>query len=475
MAKVLISWMALENDFIRTKGVNPDGPNATVHKFFYNYEYHLLLTSSKDAMQDMKFQHLVTFIRNTFKHKVTERALDIRDVINLEELCSKINPLLLGLRKEDINIFISPGTPTMQVAWYLANESLGLKTRLFQLRKAEYSKTGKPEQIWVRMEKSSYTSSLLIKQEKSDSQSSGEKPFVFESLKSVYTRAEKVAAEDHIRILITGETGAGKERLADYIRNSSPRRNRPYERINCSAFSDQLLESRLFGYRKGAFTDAKEETSGLFENLDGGTILLDEIGDITPYMQQTLLRVIETGEFLRIGATETEGSNVRILAATNRNLQELCKEGKFRYDLYYRLAVVEIKLPSLKDYPYNEREQLFDYLWEKSKIDFNKKEPKLKSALKKKILEYPFPGNIREMENIIDGILAEAEDEVQPFHLPDRIITPPTVTSLRLIDVENAHIRKVLQMFPDNKQQACKVLGITINTLKERIKKYNIH
>lgn len=475
MGNILISWMAFENDFQKGKGaVNPDGPNATVHKFFYEYDKHILLTSSKNAKDDIRYQHLVSYLRNTFTHKIEEKAMAISDVISLEEISSKIGPLLLGLKNDEINIFISPGTPTMQVAWYLANESLGINTNLFQLRKAEQSKTGNPEQIWVKMEKSSYTSSLIIRQGKMETPPDSEENLIVHSLKGIYKRAEKIATADHVRVLITGETGTGKEMMAKYIHDNSPRRNAKFERINCSALSDQLLESRLFGYEKGAFTGADSKTPGLFHVLDGGTILLDEVGDITPYMQQSLLRVIESGEILRVGSTKTETVNVRILAATNKDLLELCSKKQFRYDLYYRLAVTELKLLSLKEYSYKEKEQMFDYLWKQSKKDFNKKEPKLNKAIKKSILEYSFPGNIREMGNIIDGIIAEVDDEVKLEQLPERIIKPNPESSLKLIDVENAHIKKILQMFPNNKQQVCKVLGITVNTLKDRVTKYGL-
>lgn len=475
MAKILISWMALEFDFIKGKGsVNPDGPNSTVHKLFYSYDYHLLLTSSKSSMDDIKFQHLITFLRNTYKHKVEEKAMGIMDVINLEEISGKINPLLLGLKKNEIDIFISPGTPTMQVAWYLANESLGINTNLFQVRRAEYTETKKPEQVWVKMEKSRYTSALIIKQDKLDAPPL-EKKLITDSLEGVYKKAEKIAGADHVRVLITGETGTGKEIMAMHIHNNSPRKKEKFERVNCSAFGNDLLESRLFGYEKGAFTGAMERTPGLFHELDGGTILLDEIGDITPFMQQTLLRVIDSGEILRVGSRTTEKVNVRVLSATNRNLLELCKANKFRYDLYYRLAVAEIKIPALSEYKYKEKEKMFDYLWKRSRKEFNKKEPKLKTEIKRRILEYPFPGNIREMENMIDGIIAEADDEVKLKYLPERVTAPSSENSLKLIDVENAHIMKVLKMYPDNKQQACRVLGITINTLKGRIEKYKLH
>ena len=394
----------------------------------------------------------------------------INDVINLEEITGKINSLLIGNKDNEIDIFISTGTPTMQVAWYLAHESLGLNTKLFQLRKPEHSTTGKNEQVWVTIQKSSYTSSIIIKQDSFTKASEYKDKLILDSLKNVYSKADKIAAADHVSVFISGETGTGKELLAKHIHDNSPRAKEKFIAINCSALSDQLLESRLFGYVAGAFTGANKNTEGLFHEANGGTIFLDEIGDISPFLQQALLRIFPKGEILRVGSRKTEFVNVRIISATNKDLPEMCKEGKFRDDLYFRLSVSELNLPALREYKSKEKELLFEYLWNQSKVKFNKKEPKLKPEIKRLILQYPFPGNIREMENVIESIMAESEDEVEKNHLPLRILNPRTEYSLKLKDVEREHIKKVLEMFNNNLARTAKVLGISVNTLKAKIK-----
>jgi len=471
MAKILISWMAFENDFIKGKGaVNPDGPTCSVHKLFFNYDKHILLTSSKNSSDDTKYQYLVTHLRNTFKqHVIEEKGMAISDVISIEEITGKINPLLLGLREYEIDIFISPGTPTMQVAWYLANESLGINTNLFQLRKPEHSKTGKVEQEYVRTEKSSYTSSLIIKQETIDLLPDYKNKLIVDLLKPIYGKAKKIAAADHISVLITGESGTGKEFLAEEIHEQSPRKKNKFIKVNCSALNDELLESRLFGYVKGAFTGATEHMKGLFHEADGGTIFLDEIGDVSPYLQQSLLRAIPKGEILRVGSREVEKVDVRVITATNKNIYELCMNNKFRDDLYYRISVSELHLPSLKEYSFKEKELMFNYLWHKSKTKFNPLNTKLSAEIKRQILDYSFPGNIREMENIIDGIIAESGGEVKTEHLPKRISKPRIEYSLKLKDVEQNHIRMVYEMCEYNMTRTAKILGISYNKVKSKI------
>lgn len=470
MSKILISWIATENDFTKGKlPINQDGPNCTVHKNFYIYDKHILLSSYKNTRDDVKYQHLVTHLRNTFCHIVEEKTMAINDVIDLVEISAKVNTLLLSYRNDEIDIFISTGTPTMQVAWYFAHQSLGIKTRLFQLRKAEHSLKKVPEQIWINLEKSSYTSSIIIKQHEQDRVREYGEIKILGSLKNIYEKARKIAGYDHIRVLITGETGTGKELLARYIHKNSPRKNAGFEAINCSALGDELIESRLFGYVKGAFTGAIETRNGLFQELDGGTIFLDEIGDITPYMQQSLLRVIQSGEVLKVGSRKTEKVNVRVISATNKNLVDLCFHGKFRVDLYYRLAVSENHLPSLKEYKYKEKEDIFDFLWNKSKSKFNKEEPRLTKEIKKRILEYIFPGNIREMENMIDGIIAEADKEVKLDHLPERLLQPRIELSLKLEDVIRNHIEKVYEICNRNISRTAKILGVSQNTVRSKL------
>jgi two-component system response regulator HydG len=475
VGKVLISWMAYENDFIKGKAaVNSDGPTVSVHNYFYNYDKHILLTTAKNTKDDTKYQYLVSHLRNTFPHTIEEVAMSIDDVISLEEISAKVNRLLLTQKNNDIDVFISPGTPTMQVAWYFAHQSLALRTSLFQLRKAQHSKQAKAEQVWVDLKKSVYASNIIVKEQLSVKPTGYKSKKIIGVLKDVYSKADKIIEADHVPILISGDTGTGKELLANYIHENSPRSKSKFVPVNCAAFGNELLESRLFGYVSGAFTGALKDTQGLFHEANGGTIFLDEIGDITPYMQQTLLRVLQEKQILRVGSRETEKVDVRVVAATNKDLYELSMENKFREDLYYRLAVTELRLPSLTQYKQAEKEEIFDYLWNKNKKEFKKKEPKLTTELKSKILEYPFPGNIREMENLIIGILAEADENVILTNIPNRVLKPQINKSLRLIDVENEHIRHVLLMTNNNKAKACKILGIARNTLESRISQYNL-
>lgn len=476
MAKILISWIATENDFIKETGKpNPSGPNSLVHKNYYeieDYNYHLLLCSQTNATIDTKYVFFVNHLRQTFKnHKIVEKAMSVNDIIDLEEISAKINTLLISNKEHDIDIFVSPGTPTMQVAWYLAHQTLGLRTRLFQTRRPQHSKNNESEQVWVKLKTSTYTSSLVIHQEKINNPIKQHNKFISAALKSIYDKATKIATADNVTVLIGGETGTGKELLARHIHDNSPRANGKFIAINCSSMSDELLESRLFGYLKGSHSQALKDTKGLFHEADGGTIFLDEIGDITPYMQQCLLRVLQERKILRLGSLEPEDVNIRIISATNKNLYQMCSKKEFREDLYYRLAVTELYLPSLKEYKRNEKEELFNFLWQKSTKKFNKKEPKLNLSIKKRILEYSFLGNIREMENLIDRIFAEADDTVLLEHLPDRILNPTMQDSLRLEDVEKKHILMVYEMCNKNIKRSCEILDISYNTLKSKLKK----
>jgi transcriptional regulator with PAS, ATPase and Fis domain len=472
MTKVLISWMALQNDFVADKNkVNPEGPNALVHKHFFNYDYHLLLSAASGRPEETRFEFLVNHLNRTYKHDVRTMYMNVRDVINLKEIQTKIDSLLLEHRNNEIEIFISPGTPTMQVAWHLAHLELGLKTKLFQLRPGRFTKTKEPEKVYIDFERSTMTSGLIIQEALSDVQ--GDSIIkITKSIKPVYDLASKVAATDHVTVLILGETGTGKEQLARFIHKQSARSNGPFVAVNCAALSDQLLESRLFGYVKGAFTDAKEDKSGLFAEANGGTIFLDEIGDISSYMQQVLLRVLQEKKITKIGSSKEERIDVRIISATNRDLEKSSRLGTFRLDLYFRLAVVELTLPALKTIGIKEIEEIFDFIvWKKQK-EFNKPEPKFSKAIRNKLFCYPFPGNVRELENTIERIYAVVEGEVKDEHLPKKFSDVPTEYSLKLRDVENNHIQKVYEMCGKNLLQTTKILGISYNTLRSKLARH---
>lgn len=474
MSRILVSWLATKNDFIDEKGmVNPEGPTALVHRNFYDYDYHLLLSSKKNKEADTPFTFLVNHLKRTYHHEIREQYLNLNDVIDLREIKGKVEKLLLEHRKDDIEIFISPGTPTMQVAWYLTHMELGLRTKLFQTRPGKFTKTANPEKIYVNIEKSSITSSLIIKEDIINNVTD-ESFIITDSIKPVYAMAEKVAAADNVTILILGETGTGKEGLAKFIHRNSPRSQGPFIAFNCAAMGDSLLESRLFGYAKGTHNVAFKDRQGLFEDANGGTIFLDEIGDISPYMQQSLLRVLQEKEITRIGESEIRKIDVRVISATNKNLLQLCKENKFRYDLYYRLSVVDLNLPPLRERGIKELEEIFEFILKKKKDEFNKQKPKFSQKIKRKLFNYSFPGNIRELENTIEKIYATVEGEVDESYLPKSFFEPGNGDSLKLIDVENIHIKRVISICNGNLARASHILGIARNTLNKRIIDYNL-
>jgi len=228
--------------------------------------------------------------------------------------------------------------------------------------------------------------------------------FIGESqkMKDVYNIIDRIASSD-VTVLVRGETGTGKELVASAIHKRSKRKDGAFIKLNCAAITDSLLESELFGHEKGSFTDAKERRKGRFELADGGTLFLDEIGDISASAQVKLLRVLQEREFERVGGSKTIKVNVRLIAATNRNLEKMVKEGKFREDLYYRLNVIPIDLPALR-----EREEdiklLVNFFLEKA-IKNHKRNIKILDEAMEKLMQYPWPGNVRELENTIERIV----------------------------------------------------------------------
>jgi two-component system, NtrC family, response regulator HydG len=478
MAKILISWIAVQNDF--TNGnmpVNKKGPSSTVHELFWKkdnqeYDYHLLLSDKKSENEDDKLLHLSTHLSRTYKHKIEHYALGIDDVINVSEIYGKVNALLVSLREHELDIFVSPGTPAMQVAWYLAHETLALKTRLFQVRKREDTKT-KVDHEWVEiiLNRSLIPNTLLFNEERKrkPQDSIPSKQLITKSVKPIYDLAKKVAMADSATVLILGETGTGKEGLARYIHDHSPRAKGPFITVNCASIGESLLESRLFGYAKGSHNTAQKDTPGLFEDANHGTIFLDEIGDIAPYMQQSLLRVLQEREVCRVGESKPRKLNIRVITATNQNLPKLCDEGKFRWDLYYRITVVDLTLPSLRERGVKEMEELFDFLLAKNAKDHKRPEILVSDSVRKKIFNHQFPGNIRELENFIERLYAMVENEVTEMDIPKSFGVTPSTQSLKLDDVIAEHVKKVYEMCGRNVTRVAGVLGISNNTVKKNL------
>jgi transcriptional regulator with PAS, ATPase and Fis domain len=471
--KTLVSWVAYNNDFHDGK-VLENGPTANYHKFFFKQDRHLLLSSAKES--DLRTELLVNFLKRTYPDRIVEPIyMGINDPIDHREIQSKVDPLLTSLKGDKIDVFITPGTPSMQVVWYLSHLGLNLNTTLFQTREAKYTKAkDKPELIKIELEQSSLPVTAIYHQEQVKRINVSDDYFITPQIKWIYNNAEKVAQTDLVTVLILGASGTGKENLAKYIHKNSIRSEQAYVTVNCSAFSDSLLESRLFGYKKGAFTGADKDTTGLFEEANEGTIFLDEIGDISPYMQQALLRVLQEKEVMPLGG-KAKKINVRIIAATNQSLTKLCEEGKFRWDLYYRLSVVELDLPSLVERGKQDIKSMIEYFLNQKKKELNR--PK-KLILEKETLEvllnYSYPGNVRELENIISRLYVFNEELVTASVLPKRLSQAPMEKPMHISFVEKEHIEKVLKYFKGNKRQSSIAIGWAINTLISKIEKYNI-
>lgn len=295
-------------------------------------------------------------------------------------------------------------------------------------------------------------------------------------IKQVIALAQKVAQTD-ATVLLNGETGTGKEVFAQSIHHASKRTNKPFVAINCSAFSREILESELFGHAAGAFTGALKNKKGLLEEADGGTLFLDEIGEMSPDLQAKLLRVLESGEYIRVGETKVSNVDLRLIAATHRDLQEEIKSGNFREDLFYRISVFKIVLPALR-----ERSDDIPLIAQTYLEEFNlKSNPKVKemsSALIAKLQALPWKGNVRELKNVMERMVILAEDEcLSESDLPFEYqldTSSSSTTVLSLDGIEKLHIQKVLHLCKGNKAEAAKILNIGLTTLYRKIEEYQI-
>ena len=296
-------------------------------------------------------------------------------------------------------------------------------------------------------------------------------------LADVISQARKVAATD-VSVLINGETGTGKEVFARAIHGASHRSDGAFLALNCSAFSRELLESELFGYKAGAFTGAIKDKKGLLEEANHGTVFLDEIGEMALELQSKLLRVLETGEFVKVGDTKTTRVDVRILSATNRNLKEEIANGRFREDLYFRLSVFRILLPPLRQ----RRDDILllaQHLIGLYARQIGRTAPSLSTEAKTIFLAYQWPGNVREMMNAIEHGLIVCDREITPGDLPIDMLTRETSSesndSLDLKSVERNHIVKVLKFTNGNKTETARLLKIGLTTLYRKIEEFGIN
>ncbi len=283
-------------------------------------------------------------------------------------------------------------------------------------------------------------------------------------------------ANTRTNVLIHGESGTGKELVAKAIHYNSPHSGEPFIVINCSAITDTILESELFGHVKGAFTDAVSETRGKFEIAGKGTLFLDEIGDISPNLQSKLLRVIETRDFMKVGGEKILKTEARIIAATNQNIKQSIEKGKFREDLYYRLKVVEIALPSLRERK-EDIPDLVAYLLEKINRELRKSVRKVPSEVMKLLVNHVWKGNVRELENaLIRAVILAKGDVILAENLPlesgEKKLFSKELVPLK--EVERNYIQHVLSYAKGSKTRSSQILQISRPTLDKKIKEYKL-
>jgi DNA-binding NtrC family response regulator len=283
-------------------------------------------------------------------------------------------------------------------------------------------------------------------------------------------------ANSDATVLVTGETGTGKELVARAIHTQSPRCYAPFIALNCGAFTDQLLESELFGHEKGAFTDAKNTKKGRLEMANAGTLFLDEVGDISMKMQIDLLRVLETREFSRVGGTATLHSDFRVIAATNQDLEEAIRAKTFRQDLFYRLNVVHLQVPPLRERP-DDIPLLAQHFLRRYAVETNKKIDSIQPEAMEVMRRYPYPGNVRELENAIErAVVVGKSRQIQLSDLPFAFAVGDAaeMEKLSLEEMERQHIARVLAIEDGNRSNAAKILRINRSTLYDKIKKYGL-
>ena len=303
--------------------------------------------------------------------------------------------------------------------------------------------------------------------------------FRSKAFRDVYDLTLQVAESD-ANILIMGESGTGKELIAGALHRNSPRRDKPFVSLNCAALSDTLLESQLFGHVRGAFTGAVMNQKGLLEEADGGTMFLDEIGDVSPAVQAKLLRVTQEKDFIVLGSTRTRKVDVRFVAATNKDLMYEIREGRFREDLYYRLNVISINLPPLRERR-DDIEPLARHFLSASTRRMKKEVRGIDDDAMQALIQYDWPGNVRELENVMERAVILARDGVittalLPLGARREPLPHPSgaTPQLPLDQVERQHITAILQESGFHKSRAAEILGISRKTLDRKIVEYNL-
>jgi DNA-binding NtrC family response regulator len=396
--------------------------------------------------------------------------------------------LLLDLEMKEVHgekvlNFVKENHPSIQVIILTAKSDV--RTAIECIKQGAYDFITKPYefgQLCVTIERALEHKELLIKNKVLSTKisQSTTNTIIGESevIKNIIKLAERAAKSDS-NILLEGETGTGKELFAEFVHKNSNNAEKPFVAINCASLPDQLIESELFGYEKGAFTDAKSSKQGLVEIANGGTLFLDEIGELSLTLQPKLLRFLENGEFRRVGGITNLSSSVRVIGATNKNLMEEAEKKNFRRDLLFRLNVITLTIPPLRERD-SDTLLLADYfLQKKSPIRSLKK---LSPEAKKDLMRYNFPGNVRELEHIIERAIIFSEGDIiqqKDLNIPKEDFDFSNYTKddgilLTMDEVEKMHIKRALESNNWNRENSARALGISQKTLYSKILKYDL-
>ncbi|MFN0061981.1 MAG: sigma-54-dependent transcriptional regulator [Myxococcaceae bacterium] len=444
-------------------------------------------------------------IRHVLSLVLSERGYEVRAVANGEDvlaelgqraydvvLCDVRMPKLSGLEVLPKALALSPDITFIMMSAYgspeMALEAVGAGAYDY------IQKPFKPEEVVVTLRKAEERQRLLRENRRLQASLGHGGPLdalvgKSEAMEKVRRQVAKLAPVN-TTVLVTGESGTGKELVARALHGLSPRAAWPFVAVNCGAISEGLIESELFGHTKGAFTDAKTAKRGLFAEADGGTILLDEVGELPPSAQVALLRVLQEGEIRPVGEARAEKIDVRVVAATLRDLAKLVERGEFREDLYYRLNVVNIAVPPLRARS-EDVLLLADLFRERFNREFNRDPPvrEFTREAKELLKAYRWPGNVRELENAVERAVLLAEGEAaSPEHLPERLweMPPKGLSPTRpeagsdlslkraMRALEESHIRAALKQTKGNRTRAAELLEISHRALLYKIKEYGI-
>ncbi|HQJ74063.1 MAG TPA: RNA repair transcriptional activator RtcR family protein [Bacteroidota bacterium] len=481
MKKILISWLATLNDFERgSNKVSKKGPTFEIHKHKnYNFDEHIILYS--DNRYSSYVRNLIQELNNSFgNRRITGHLIEITDIWDVNEIKPKVQKVLEKYIKDEITVYTNPGTKPMFMAWILIAAQSIWNMRLVTLRDPEQSIMQNTDWMVVDLEKSPIAG-IVLKDRIEEKNLSSSDTIITKSIKDMYDKV-RVFAKIHneFSLLIRGETGTGKEYLAREFHKNSLRKNEPFIAINCGAFDDDLLRSELFGYVKGSFTGAYQDKKGYFEICENGTLFMDEIGDISLKMQTTLLRVLNEKEFQKVGSTKTQKTNVNLIFATNKNLEQECQKGNFRYDLLHRISLPEIELPPFRNYTDDEKKEWINIFLKREADNLKRKELRLSDELYSLFLKYKFPGNIRELNRIIKNIYYECfenKDIINVSDLPKSVLNRVLSTEIELTPKEESERKLILDTLIKNnfnRSKTAKEIGISLNTLKKKIEDYGL-